>query len=352
MSFKDKWGRLCQKASVRFSLILLGLILTLSLFGPMMTPYGYKEQQIKEDGTYLSNMPPRIPFLKALGIPQGQRLLKDRRAEYLSDSERYPAGSVIKTLNHRLSEGGIEYCDVLVDYYIYMGVEEDVSFWLGTDQLGRDLWTRLWRGCRTTLLIVLIAVSAEFLIGTAYGVWAGFRGEKTDLWMMRITEVIRSIPQVVTCSLLIMLLGSGAFSMILALTLRGWVGTAQIMRAQTLRLKEEEFVLAARLMGAGPGRLIGKHILPSALSPLITTALLAVPGAIFTESFLAYIGLGIPAPESSLGTLLAGAWSVMELYPYQTIFPALLVCLLMLCFTLLSEGIREAADPSQRGRSV
>lgn len=316
-----------------------------------MTPYGYREQQILADGTYLSNMPPRIPLLKGLGIADGSRILRDRRADWLEDETKYPPGSILKVMNRRVSESGLEYCDVKVDYYRLMGVEEKLSFWLGTDQMGRDIWTRLWRGTRTTLMIALLAAAVELAFGILYGAVAGYFGKTTDLLMMRLCEIIRALPGVVTASLLIMALGSGAFSMILALALRGWVGIAQLTRAQVLRCREQEFVLASRTMGASHGRLIFRHILPNSWGSLITAGLLAIPSAVFTESFLAYIGLGIPAPESSLGTLLSGAWPVLDLYPYQTLFPALVLSLLMGAFTMLAGSLRRALDPNGRGQS-
>ena len=329
--------------------ILLALI-AMAVLGPVMTPYSYREQQKNEAGEYLSNMPPRIPLLKKLGIARGYRTLKDRRADLLDDTEKYPAGSVIRTEGHYFSASGTEYCDVVVDYYAYMGVGDDVNFWLGTDQMGRDLWTRLWRGTRVSLLIALTAVAADLLIGTLYGAVCGYFGGKTDLILMRFCEIVRSIPNVVICSLFIMLWGTGIRTMILALTLRGWVQTAQLVRAQFLRNKTREYVLASRVMGASDARLIFRHILPNSLSPLISGAMMAVPSAIFTESFLAYIGLGIPAPEPSLGTLLSGAWPVLELYPTQTLFPALVISVLLIAFTLFTGGLRDALDPKVKGK--
>ena len=333
--------------AARISLWILLFLILMSLFGPMMTPYSYREQLTNEAGAYLSNMPPRIPLLKKLGIARGYSVLKDRRADFLNDTERYPEGSVVRIKRSYTSASGTEYCDVVVDYYCYMGVGEDVNFWFGTDQMGRDLWTRLWRGTRVSLLIALIAVTADLVIGTLYGAVCGYFGGKTDLILMRFAEIIRAIPNVVICSLFIMLFGTGIKTMILALAVRGWTQTAQLVRAQFLRNKTQEYVLTSRVMGASDLRLIFTHILPNSLTPLLTGAMLAVPSAIFTESFLAYIGLGIPAPEPSLGTLLAGAWSVLELYPTQTLFPALTVSVLMIAFTLLTNGLRDMLDPAE-----
>ncbi len=343
--------RLKKNRAAMAAFWILAALILLSVLGPLMTPYSYKEQMISASGDYLKNMPPRIPFLKKLGIARGYMTLKDRRTDYLSDPARYPEGSVIRVFNERTASSGLSYCDVVVDYYRLRGVDEDVNFWLGTDELGRDLWTRLWRGTRISLLVALVAVAADLVIGTVYGAFCGYYGGKTDLILMRVCEIIRSIPNVVICSLFIMLFGTGIRTMILALAVRGWTQTAQIVRAEFLQKKNSEFVLASRVMGASDLRLIFTHILPNSVGPIITSGMMAVPSAIFTESFLAYIGLGIPAPEPSLGTLLSGAWSVLELYPTQTMFPAFTISVLMIAFTLLANGLRDVLDPSERGKN-
>ena len=337
--------RLQKNKAARAALWILLFLILMAVFAPLMTPYGYRDQQTNEAGEYLSNMPPRMPLFKKLGIARGYATLKDRRADGLNDTEKYPAGCIVEVKNRRISAAGNEYCDVVVDYYVYKGVGEDVNFWLGTDQMGRDLWTRLWRGTRVSLLIAFFAVAADLIIGTLYGAACGYFGGKTDLILMRFAEIVRSIPNVVICSLFIMLFGTGIRTMILALAVRGWTGTAQLVRAQFLKNKTQEYVLASRMMGASDARLIFRHILPNSLTPLLTSAMMAVPSAIFTESFLAYIGLGIPAPEPSLGTLLSGAWPVLELYPAQTLFPALVISVLLISFTLFTDSLRDSLDP-------
>ena len=332
-----------NKASGAAALLLLLLVL-MALLGPVLTPYSYKEQMKNEAGEILSHMPPKIPALKFLGIAQGQSTLRDRRLDYLTDESRYPAGCVLAVRNQRVSESGLAYGDVVVDYYRYMGVEEDRVFWFGTDQLGRDLWTRLWRGTRISLVMALFAVAIDLLIGVSYGALAGYFGGKTDLILMRICEVIQSIPNVILCTLLILLLGQGIGTMILALAVRNWVETARLSRAQFLRYKNQEFVTAAQALGVRDLRMIFRHILPNAMGPLITSATLAVPGAIFMESFLSFIGLGIPAPEPSIGTLLSDAQSMLQSQPHQVLLPAAVIALLMVAFHLLSNGLRDAFD--------
>ena len=164
-----------------------------------------------------------------------------------------------------------------------------------------------------------------------------------------IADVINSFPQVIIATMLILLFGRGITAIILALVIRGWVGTAKLIRGQFLRFKEREYVLAARTLGVGDGLLIFRHIMPNSIGPIITRAMIEVPSAIFAESFLAFIGLGLQAPEPSIGVLLSDAQTVLLTYPYQMVFPAVLISVLMISFNLLGNGLRDAIDPTMRG---
>ena len=154
---------------------------------------------------------------------------------------------------------------------------------------------------------------------------------------------------VLVALILMLLLGSGVTSLILAMCVTGWIGTSRLIRAQFFRFKEREYVLAARTLGVPDITLIFRHILPNCIGPLITRAMIAIPGAIFSESFLAYIGLGIAAPEPSIGILLSDGQKVLLQYPYQTFFPAVLISILMIAFNMFSNGLRDALDPTKRG---
>lgn len=341
--FKDALIRLGQNKVSVFSLVIILLIVFLALFGPMLSGYTYTEQHVTE-----INMPPRIPGLEKLGICDGRRILTSRRQDTLSDTTRYPEGSIIREFNEH-EYLGVTMVDVEVDYYKYVGAEEDTYYWFGTDYLGRDLFTRLFKGARISLLIAFISVMTNVVIGITYGAIAGYYGGKADLIMMRITEVLEGIPYVVMTILFMMIFGTGMFAIILALTATGWVGMASMIRAQFYRFKGREYVLASRTLGAKDRSLIFRHILPNAIGPIITRAMLAIPGAIFSESFLAYIGLGIQAPEPSIGVMLADGQKMLLQYPYQTLFPALLISLLMIAFNLFANGLRDALDPTKRG---
>lgn len=220
---------------------------------------------------------------------------------------------------------------------------------MGTDYLGRDTWTRMWRGARISLLIAMVSVLCNVFIGLVYGSIAGYYGGKVDMIMMRITEIISAFPEVVVVTLFILSFGTGIVSIILSLVVKNWIGTARMVRSQFYRYKGSEYVLAARTLGVRDRSLIFRHILPNSIGPIITRAMIAIPSAIFTESFLAYIGLGIRAPECSIGIMLSQGQKVMMQYPEQVFFPAAVISVLMISFNMLSNGLRDAFDPTQRG---
>ena len=235
-----------------------------------------------------------------------------------------------------------------INMYEYTGAE-DHYFIFGTDNIGRDLFVRLWRGTRISLLIGFVSVFINVCIGVTYGSVAGYYGGKVDMIMMRITEILGGVPFLVMSILFIMVLGAGIVSFILVLILTGWIGMARMIRAQFYRYKDYEYVMASRTMGAKDRVLIFRHILPNAIGPIITQATFAVPSAIFSESFLSYLGLGIQAPEPSIGVLLAEGQRVLTTSPHLTLFPALIISLLMLAFNMFGNGLRDAFDPRMRG---
>ena len=218
----------------------------------------------------------------------------------------------------------------------------------GTDRLGRDLLVRTFEGGRVSLMIAFAAVAVNLVVGMIYGGISGYFGGLADNIMMRIVEVINGIPYMIIVVLLMMVLPQGIFTMVIAYATTGWTGMARLVRGQSLSLKNQEFVVAAEAMGAGAGRIIGKHLLPNTLSVVIINVTLAVPSAIFTEAFLSYIGLGVPVPQPSWGMLAQEGASVFQLYPQQLWIPAIAISLTMLSFNLLGDGLRDAFDPRLR----
>ena len=341
--YKDAMQRLRKSKVSVIALWMIMAIILLALLVPEISGYTFTQHNVTK-----MNLPPRIPFLQSIGIADGTRLMTNRKKSSLDDTNRFPAGSVLGIVREYEAKG-VAVVDIKVDYYAYCGVPENEYHWFGTDYLGRDVMTRLFRGVRISLAIAFLSVISNVIIGVIYGSVAGYYGGRTDMFLTHFAEVLDGLPYIVVTILFMIWLGSGMLSIILALTVTGWIGTARLIRAQFYRFKGREYVLAARTLGVPDKKLIFRHILPNTTGPLITRAMIAIPGAIFSEAFLAYIGLGIKPPEPSIGVLLATGQSVLLQYPYQTLFPAVLISLLMIAFNLFSNGLRDALDPTRRG---
>ncbi|MEG2595438.1 MAG: ABC transporter permease [Ruthenibacterium sp.] len=218
----------------------------------------------------------------------------------------------------------------------------------GTDDLGRDIWTRVWDGGRTSLIIAFTAVFACLFIGVTYGGISGYCGGAVDNVMMRFLEIVNGIPYLIIVILMMTIMDAGITSMIVAYVTVGWVGMARLVRGQIISLKEQEFVMAAHAMGASGARIIARHLVPNILSVVIINITLAVPSAIFTEAFLSFIGLGVPIPNTSWGVLAQEGVNKMQIYPSELIIPALFISITMLSFNLLGDSLRDAFDPKLR----
>lgn len=224
----------------------------------------------------------------------------------------------------------------------------DSEHWFGTDDLGRDLFVRCWEGAKISLFIALISTIINVTIGIIYGGISGYLGGKTDMIMMRIVEIIYSIPELLWVILLMVVIGQGLGTIILAISITGWGGMARIVRGQILQIKQMEYVLAAKTLGADTSRIITKHLVPNTMGPIIINLTFQVPGAIFTEAMLSYIGLGLPEPIASWGTLAQRGTRMLLIHPYQLLFPALLISITMLAFNILGDGLRDSLDPRLR----
>lgn len=233
--------------------------------------------------------------------------------------------------------------------YDHINEAPNVIHWFGTDELGRDLWTRVWVGGRVSLLIAVVATIIPYIIGMTVGGISGYIGGKVDMVIMRIVDVLMGIPSMIYNILLMIVLGSGNIStLIIAFTITGWLGSARSTRGLVLQLKERDFVMASQTLGASPLRIIFKHLLPNTLGIAVVGMASSIPGIIFAEAFLSFIGLGIAPPNPSWGQLIKSASSVFKTYPYQFLIPCLCISITMLCCYLMGDGLRDALDPRLR----
>ena len=244
----------------------------------------------------------------------------------------------------------------LLDYredeidWAYMAVPpfEAPGHWLGTDRLGRDLLVRTLHGLRVSLAIALAATLVSLVIGVAWGAIAGFRRGRTDALMMRFVDVLYSLPQVFFVIILTVVFGRGPLTILVAIGAFGWLTMARIVRGQALALREREFIEAAIVGGAGPSRIVARHIVPNLLGPVIVFSTLTLPQVILVESFLSFLGSGIQEPLASLGNLIADGAAEMETAPWRLAVPAVCLMLVVFCFNCLGDSLRDALDPRDR----
>jgi oligopeptide transport system permease protein len=308
--WEDSWLRVRKNKASIVSMVILAILLIMAFAGPFITPYAADTQTTKHN-----NLPPRI---------QG-----------LENVEWLPFDG---TLSRR--DGTV--------YNAYEVRKVDAYYWFGTDGLGRDLFARVWKGTQVSLFIAFMAALIDMVIGITYGAVSGYIGGKTDSLMMRIMEVIIGIPNLIVVVLMILVLKPGIFPIIIALTITGWTSMARVVRAQVLKFKGQEFVLAAKTLGASDRSIIFKHMIPNMFGVIIINTMFSIPSAIFFEAFLSFIGLGLQEPAASLGTLVNSGYKGMIAFPYQMIIPSLMIATIMVCFNLVADGLRDALDPKMR----
>ena len=310
--FKDGMRKLFKNPLAVGSLIVLALIILLIIFAPMVIPYRY-EEILSVNGKRDKGAKNLAPFT------------------YSQMEEKY------------IAQGGERFPHIL-----------------GTDEQCRDYFVRVIYGTRISLAVGFFASIIVLIIGMLYGSISGYLGGRVDLIMMRIVDIIYSLPDMLIIILLSVVLqerlqfrsgsllarlGTSMISLFIVFGLLYWVGMARLIRGQILSIQENEYILAARTIGAPAVRIIRKHILPNCLSVIIISTALQIPSAIFTESFLSFVGIGVKAPMPSLGSLANSAREGLQSYPYKLVFPAIMICLIVLSLNLLGDGLRDAFDP-------
>ena len=393
--WQDAWRRLKKNKLAMLGLILIVLIVLFGVIGPYFTAVSYSDQS----NTY-KNLPPRLhvyvltdelsvyvsndynmfavdnsgvlTYLEPMesntealdrsfvGAVMSPAEMKKQQQEEKNQTEQhmksylYGDSEILLDYSNRVIDNPVGDYEVKITYG-----ENEVTqatrvvynrrFPFGTDVLGRDLLTRVMYGARISLLVALVATLVNFVIGVLYGAISGYEGGKVDNIMMRIVDIINSIPLMLYIILLMVLVGNkGIWTIIIAIGTVYWVGMARLVRGQTLSLKEQEYVLAAKTLGVSRFNIIRKHLIPNAMGPIIISMTMMIPTAVFTESFLSFIGLGVSAPMASWGTLANNALPGLLTYPYQLMFPAFAIAITMLAFNFLGDGLRDALDPRLR----
>lgn len=387
---QDAWRRLSGNKPAVLGLIVIIAFCLIAAFLPGFYPYRYSDQNL-----HFTNIPPKLDIypidtrhhiyitkeFKVIIVTPAGKLISEGNLLINDKSRRtytYEVGGHEIVVDYSLGLKAIQELQQLTararqdsnidlkkaqrrlatqpKFLVYRDGEElqakktirNRSYRWGSDALGRDLLIRVVYGARISLLIGFVAAFINFIIGTLYGGIAGYLGGRVDHLLMRIVDIISTIPTMLYVILLMVVLGPGLKTIILALSLTHWVNMARIVRGQVLQLKNQEYVLAAQTLGASFTRILLRHLIPNAMGPMMVALTMQIPEAIFTEAFLSFIGLGVSAPQASWGTLCNDALSGLYTYPYQLFYPALAICITLLAFNWLGDGLRDALDPKLR----
>ncbi|MCI8698367.1 MAG: ABC transporter permease [Oscillospiraceae bacterium] len=351
----DVWYRFRHKPTAIAGFIIIVLLLLFAFAGPLFSPYSYSDQDLS-----IVNVP---PLMKVYRLPDGSHAFISPALTLVGADS---GGSLTGTLptvrdeaDKRMTIFDANGTEVALYYggAKYVVADEATGniypssyLWnrdhvLGTDALGRDILTRLMYGTRVSLLVAFVAVLVNLAIGIVYGGISGYLGGTVDAVMMRVVEIISTIPLTLYVILIMQIFGQQLKSIIIALGCVYWVSMAQVVRGQVLSLKQQEFVLAARTIGSSTGTILSRHLIPNAMGPILVTATMLIPSAIFMEAFLGYMGIGLKPPLASLGTMCNDANANLRTSPHELLIPAAVICLIMFAFNFVGDGLRDALDP-------
>lgn len=297
---QDAWRRLKKNKGAVVSLVIIVVMMLLALLAPVIAPHDPTAQNVA-----YANLPAKIPGIFS-GVRNG------------------------------------------VDAYAQAGVPDGTYFYFGTDSLGRDLLSRVLYGTRLSLVIAFAAAVVDLTIGVTYGLVSGWFGGRVDTVMQRILEIMTAIPNLVILVLMLLFLKPGVGTIILAIGFTSWLSIARVVRGQTLQLKSREYILASRSLGQSFWKIAWKHLLPNIAGIIIIQTMFSIPSAIFFEAFLSFLGIGVPVPNASLGSLINDGYKTFRFLPHLMWFPAIVLCILMISFNLLADGLRDAFDPKMK----
>jgi len=359
---QDVFYRFFKRSTAVAGFIVVVFLLLFAILGPSLTGHTYFAQNLS-----FVNVPPLLSVWKIsvgdnamyASITQNLKLIEvSSDGKLLAGIPFLNEDIVNKRINFNYQDSviAIDYSDrakglQLVDEsgaVLEKSNMRNRSYLFGTDMLGRDLLTRLMYGARISLTVAFIAAFINLVIGILYGGISGYIGGSVDMIMMRIVDIISTIPLTLYVILIMVILDSGFLSIIVALSSVYWVSMARVVRGQIMVLKEQEFVMAARTIGTSSFNIVVRHLIPNCLGPIIVTATMLIPTAIFVEAFMSFIGLGVSAPMASWGTMCNDALETMRSVPHQLFAPAIAICLTMFAFNFIGDGLRDALDPKLR----
>ena len=355
----DVWYRFHRKPTAIVGFVIIVVLMLFAFLGPLFTGRSYSKQNLA-----LVNVSPLMKVFETpdcvsyLYITQNLKLLTVNKDGTLGeqldklreDSARqmsiYDCGGKKVALYY----GKMPYLVINPETLVIAKskVLWNRSYLFGTDALGRDILTRLMYGTRVSLLVAFVAAGVNLILGILYGGISGYFGGRTDMVMMRVVDIISTIPLTLYVILIMVLMGAGLQSIMVALGTTYWVDMARVVRGQVLSLKRQEFVLAAKTIGSSAKTILLAHLIPNAMGSILVTVTMLIPSAIFMEAFLGFLGIGLQPPLASLGTMCNDATENLRTCPYQLFIPALVIVLIMFAFNFVGDGLRDALDPKLR----